>query len=312
MKISLFLTNDPISRDLNEDDSRLLYSLCFVFLVFSMFAAHLFTKNMLWEVFSKSKEVLEAKEKARSNETVYEVLIEQNLKDYQKTEQIKALSDEDSSGSGGLTAKEGFHTSSPFREFILGSLSLVPQASVEEQEEVLNEVALDGSEARAKPKKAVKAPKKKPQEKTVAATGPMTKIPFNYRFEQDFLFRWNGSNITKIPTKKLVGFTYFKNMLRMIEQNFAPPGGGNYGYRDMAGKVISEGIIPGEIKVQFLLDESGRVLDVRKVTSHGQVVVDRACEDSIRGLNFGPVPEEIKAQGLIFGINFIFPGVIRY
>ena len=100
-------------------------------------------------------------------------------------------------------------------------------------------------------------------------------------------------------------------MLRRIEESFAPPGGGNYGYRDMAGTVTREGIKPGMTKVQFLLSEGGQVLDVKLISSQGQTVVDQSCVDSIRGQNFGPVPEEIKAKGLIFGINFIFPDMYR-
>lgn len=75
----------------------------------------------------------------------------------------------------------------------------------------------------------------------------------------------------------------------------------------MAGTVVREGILPGQVKVLFMLSEGGQVLDTRLVSSQGQDVVSQACVDSIRGQNFGKVPDEVKAQGLIFGINFIFP-----
>lgn len=90
--------------------------------------------------------------------------------------------------------------------------------------------------------------------------GRMTKIPFNYRFEQDFLFRWDGNQALSIPRKKLAGYEYFKRMLKQIEGSFAPPGGGNYAYRDMAGTVVREGILPGQVKVLFMLSEGGQVL----------------------------------------------------
>ena len=101
-------------------------------------------------------------------------------------------------------------------------------------------------------------------------------------------------------------------MIKQIEEGFAAPGGGNIAYRDMAGFFIREGISPGETKVSFMLNDAGQVIDVKQITSQGQEIVDRACMDAIRGQNFGPVPPEVKEQGMIFGINFVFPGHIKY
>ena len=61
-----------------------------------------------------------------------------------------------------------------------------------------------------------------------------------------------------------------------------------------------------------MLNDAGQVIDVKQMSSQGQEIVDRACIDSIRGQNFGPVPPEVKEQGMIFGINFVFPGYVRY
>ena len=60
-----------------------------------------------------------------------------------------------------------------------------------------------------------------------------------------------------------------------------------------------------------MLEDTGRVIDVKLVSSQGQRMIDKACLDSIRGQNFGTVPEEVKKIGLIFGINFIFPDLSR-
>jgi hypothetical protein len=147
---------------------------------------------------------------------------------------------------------------------------------------------------------------------TQQSVGEMTKIPFNYRFEQDFLFRWDGSKVISLPRKQLAGYHYFKNMLRKIENSFYPPGGGNYAYRDMAGTVVREGILPGEVKVQFLLNDIGDVIDVKLMAGQGQKIVENACIESIRGQNFGVVPPEVRENGLIFGINFVFPDILRY
>ncbi|MEM7184428.1 MAG: TonB-dependent receptor [Spirochaetota bacterium] len=324
MKKELFLIK---ISDL-EDEKRLYYSAVFLFTILSFLTAHLFTKKILVNVFAQEQSPQELQQQ-KENEKIYEVLLEQKKPDKKKTEQVKALSDADSSGSGGLTEKYGFHTLTPFREFIFGGESLFtkPQEEKEKSEEKqmfivsietedpladLSPSELDTFTSTSKSKESKKVSQEKQQEKKqVAKQGeptPLTKIPFNYRFQQDFRFRWSGSGAIKIPTKKLAGYKYFKNMLKQIEDKFAPPGGGNFAYRDMAGTVVSQGIIPGEVRVVFLLNDNGQVIDIKKANQHGQQVVEQACLDAIRGQSFGPVPEEIKKTGLIFGINFIFPG----
>ncbi|MCB1160852.1 MAG: TonB-dependent receptor, partial [Leptospiraceae bacterium] len=220
-------------------------------------------------------------------------------------------------------------TLTPFREIIFGGETIfgqkkeTPEVQKEEESFVVEiekefQEDKDGITAGKKKKEKQKEVKEANRgnegnkEKTPEKTGPVTKIPTNYRFKQDFRFRWNGARITRIPTKKLNSYKYFKNMLRKIEDKFAPPGGGNFAYRDMAGIVAGQGIIPGEVGVVFLLDENGKVIDVKKTGSHSQSIVENACIDAIQGQDFGPVPDDIKEQGLIFGINFIFPGVMRY
>ncbi|GBF50254.1 TonB-dependent receptor [Leptospira ryugenii] len=289
-----------------EGENRLLYSAAFVVLIASLVLGHLITRNMLWKMFSEesSETFLSEQEK----EKIYEVLVEQQFINPEKKDEYKALSDRDSAGGGGLTEKQGFHTLSPFREFIYGSASAQPSKAQPKSEQTKEDDLFEIGIFKADP-----VSKQTTEESTNqnASAGQMTKIPFNYRFQQDFLFRWDGAKALTIPTKQYAGYHYFKNMLRRIEESFAPPGGGNYAYRDMAGIVAREGIKPGVAKVQFLLSEGGQVLDVKLVGSQGQTVVDQSCMDSIRGQNFGPVPEEVKAKGLIFGINFIFPDIYR-
>lgn len=289
----------------NKDDIRLLWSAAFVFLLASLTISHMLTKNMLWRILGTDHSVVEVKS-GREKEKVYEVLLEQEFTDKSIKDQIKALSDKESAGSGGITEKTGFHTDTPYREFIKGNTNTIqstpqPVQSSSKVEEELFEVGILKNDP-------VTVSAFQPNNtQSSAVSGTLTKIPFNYRFEQDFLFRWDGSKAMTVPTKKLAGYHYFKNMLKLIENSFAPPGGGNFAYRDGAGIVAREGIMPGETKVQFLLSESGKVLDVRLMSSQGQDIVSRACLDSIRGQSFGPVPEEVKVNGLIFGINFIFP-----
>lgn len=321
--------------NLTDDDRRLLLSSCFVVLVMSLVFAHLYTKKLLGSIFTNPSLVDMQSQSLKKD--VYEVLVEQKNKVQKETDETKAYSDEDSAGSGGITKKKGFHTDTPFREFLFGGIvgnifeSQSEKKETDEQEEAksyeveiteldsediiekkeVKEIKETSKEKTAQ--KQEKNPTPKPNEKKGnQATSQETKIPGNYRFKQDFMFRWTGDSAISIPTMKLAGFEYFKKMLKQIEGSFAPPGGGNFAYRDAAGYMVREGIVPGEIKVLFMLDDSGKVLDVVLKSSKGQKIVDNACLDAIRGQNFGPVPEEIKKNGLIFGINFIFPGRLNY
>lgn len=294
-------------KEREEGEKRLLISASIVLLTVSLLVGHLITRNLLWKVLgSESKIPLEINPE---KEKIYEVLIEQQFINPDKKDEYKALSDKDSAGGGGLTEEKGFHTLSPFREFIFGSKSSANNPSTtnpenQKKEEDIFEVGI----YKADP---ITAATLNPSSSNPTQSGQMMKIPFNYRFQQDFLFRWDGNRALTVPTKELAGYHYFKNMLKLIEGSFAPPGGGNFAYRDMAGTVVREGIKPGMTKVLFLLNDDGRVIDVNLVSSQGQVLVDQACMDSLRGQNFGRVPDEVKAKGMIFGINFIFPGIFR-
>ena len=160
--------------------------------------------------------------KGGENQKVYEVLLEQEFTNKTKKDEIKALSNEDSAGSGGLTEKEGFHTNSPFYEFIYGGMpSSSPQMTQKDSEskkteDEIYEVGIFQNDPMMKVT---------PQKTSVSNpnTGQETKIPFNYRFQKDFEFRWDGSSQLSIPRKKMAGYEYFKHMIKQIEEGFAAP-----------------------------------------------------------------------------------------
>ncbi len=307
LNFSKFRIPDLQLPEKEEGEKRLVLSACFVLLLVSLIFGHMITRNLLWKILGEEMASEEVSPEER--EKIYEVLVEQQFINPDKKDEYKALSNKDSAGGGGLTEQMGFHTLSPFREFIYGSKAVQPSEAQPKEEKAKKEEDLfEIGIFKADPVSSVN---QQATPNVSPSSGQMMKIPFNYRFQQDFLFRWDGSKALTIPTKELAGYYYFKNMLRQIEQSFAPPGGGNQAYRDMAGTVIREGIKPGVAKVQFLLNDAGKVLDVKLVGSQGQNIVDSSCMDSIRGQIFGPVPEEVKARGLIFGINFIFPEVYR-
>lgn len=288
-------------------EKRLFFSYLFVIYLVALTFSHLFIKNKLFFLNDPTPQELALQEE---NEKIYNVLVEQKIITDEVKDEIKALSDKDSAGAGGITEKEGFHTLTKFRELIFGSVASKanPQSKKASREDPLEVSILSDDPIRNKQESQDQQESK---DSNPSVNSQASQIPSNYRFQQDFLFRWDGSRALTLATKELVGYLYFKNMLKQIESSFAPPGGGNFAYRDVAGYVVREGIKAGTTKVLFMLNPSGKVVDVKLVSGQGQVMVDNACLDSIRGQNFGPVPEDVKKKGLIFGIQFIFPAFFR-
>ncbi len=227
------------------------------------------------------------------NTQIYPVLIKQAKNNPKNKKEIKALSDKDVSGQGGITAQYGFHTFTSTDVF-----SSTRQYSVE--------------------KKKRTSTSSKHQDKTkenllhsnFSGKDRNFRIPSNYRFRQDFLLRFDGSSLLSMASQKLAGYEYFRKMIQEIRMNFAPPGV-NYMYRDQAGYVMNQAIQPQVVQIAFSLDEAGNVSDVRTLDSIGQSLVDEACLNSLRDKNFGKPPPEIFKKGNIFGINFVFPKLKR-
>ena len=271
----------------------------------------------------------------RSANAVYPVLMEQRHQS-PVNDAKPALSRENSGASGGITERKGFHTLSSYdtlslpRPGVSGERGNNGQASrnapemAEQNQRESGEQSTDQSKVGNEKyidKKRQNVNER--QQRTVAtqseamrgtpedlAQGSEQKIPANYAFRKDFALRYDESSTLTIATRELEGFDYFINMMRTIRDTFAPPGI-NYAYRDFAGMVVNQPIKPQVVMVQFFLSDQGDVTDVRIVSSMGQRAVDNACLEVLQGKNFGSPPPEIFKMGHIFGINFVFPSVMR-
>lgn len=170
-----------------EGERRLFFAFTFVILIVSFVLAHLITRNMLWKMLAEEQaaEMLGPKEQ----EKIYEVLVEQQFINPDKKDEYKALSNKDSSGGGGLTEKQGFHTLTQFREFIMGSSASTPSKAQPKSEQSKEEELFEVGIFKADPKTNSNAEESPNQ---AASSGQMTKIPFNYRFQQDFYFDGTG------------------------------------------------------------------------------------------------------------------------
>ncbi len=259
--------------------------------------------------FTIKKWILEQSPLIQNLINVYPVIVEHNTFSKPKSNQIPVYSSITSGGSGGLTKEFGFHTLTDSDTFLISN----SQNQESNQQTVLYkknaELQIhknDNSSIKEVDhdiQNKIESSKKNPNESNL----PL-KIPANYRFRNDFALRWDQSATISIASVELQGYTYFRNMLKQIRENFSPPGL-NLVWRDSAGLVISQTIKPQIVKVLFLLDEEGTVRDVKIVSSMGQKPVDDACIRVLLNQNFGKPPKEIFEYGNIFGINFIFPPI---
>lgn len=291
---------------------RFSLSALWVSVIFSALFASVFVRQMP----SLSLDLFERAVGPDASSSIYPVLIDQTNPTAPIPGQMRAYSDVTSGGRGGITREQGFHTladddtlflslqggggdggsSNPSGQQSGASASASDSDAPSASEQARNERnGSGGAEERGG----------RPGQPGQGSHLP-TRIPANYRFQENFALRWDASPTVSIPTQELAGYKYFRDMMRQIRSNFAPPGL-NLAWRDRAGFVISQPIKPQIVRVLFLLDEDGTVRDVRIVASMGQIPVDEACVRVLEHNNFGRPPPEVFKNGNIFGINFLFP-----
>ena len=289
------------------DDKRLLVAGVPVLLLANLLLGLLIAPYLPFPIWEPQQWLKQESE----NHRIYPVLIKQpEPKPTQQIDQKRALSEINASGQGGITKRLGFHTLSNS-----DSLRIPIRNNLSSREQWIQSKGLS-SKAQSHYEKA-----KIEEIFPISYTNDHNKVnkkenafplrvPANYRFRQDFLLRFDSSSLIALASQKLVGFTYFRNMLSQIQKNFAPPGI-NYIIYDHFGHILNQPIVPQVVQVAFTLDREGNVSDVRKLSSIGQALVDEACIQTLQGQNFGKPPLAIFAKGNIFGINFVFPDLRR-
>ncbi len=243
---------------------------------------------------------------------IYPVLVKNEIQAKTKKDEIRALSEHNSGGRGGISSRHGFHSLTKD-----DSLSIANQTKPKQDRQISQSTPSPDRPTLQTDlagiiwqKELTKSNKTRTSPRQGQRKNKEFRIPSNYRFRQDFLLRFDGSSLLSIASQKLVGFAYFRSMIAQIRENFAPPGL-NYIFRDYAGYVINEPIKPQIVQVIFALDPEGNVSDVRKLSSIGQKLVDEACINTLSGRNFGKPPKEIFQKGNVFGIHFVFPALRR-
>jgi hypothetical protein len=142
-----------------------------------------------------------------------------------------------------------------------------------------------------------------------------TRIPDKLGFTRENSLFFSNSGSFSFNTKKYPHFRYFKAMMDKIGANWFPPMLANSvisGYDPITGTYTPGRLrimaIPNqEVRLYFVLNRSGEVLDVQIVDSLGTETLDASCVDSIRmSREFGTIPEDIKGEKIIIPCVFLY------
>ncbi len=233
---------------------------------------------------------------------------EDNVKAYTRT---TLLSDKDSSARGHITSEQGDRWLNNSLEFVLrkGQRGQKREAGISRQ-------------------------KKREEKLLLTQQNEIAVFLTHYRYE--LFSRWGeggSGDLTAIPDRNNITFQnaifysneghfsfntrmyknarYFMNMKKKIASNWYPP---------IIANAIIPGYAPGYMRIQaiqsqfvklyFIMDRQGNVLDTRIVDSLRHKALDDSCLDAIRlSRTFGPVPEDIPGEKIV--IRFIFGYFVR-
>jgi TonB family protein len=137
-------------------------------------------------------------------------------------------------------------------------------------------------------------------------TSDFTKIPDKYSFTRQNAIYYSNTGAFSFNTMKFKNFQYFKRMKDRIASFWYPPIVANSVFSGYApGHVRIMAIPSQEVKLYFVLNRKGDVLQVQIVESLGNVALNSSCVEAIRlSRSFGPVPGDIRGELIV--IPFIF------
>jgi len=145
------------------------------------------------------------------------------------------------------------------------------------------------------------------------------RLPSYYNFKDRFALSWNKNGTPRIPTKNMEHYSYFRKMLSKIQDHWSPPGGNPlmmdanafYGTTPTPGMVRYQAFPTQDIRVVFMLDAEGNVIDLRLHESKGFSALDASCLESIESSrNFGAVPTELLDNGTLI-VPLIFRIILK-
>lgn len=288
-------------------------------LVFYAFSIWLFVSVMLLSGIPMQflYEQYIAENEQNSNEI--KVLLENENPDKKVNKKRKYfLSDEDATAQGKLTQEKEFSAISRDHKLSLPKKGTLPEERVIK---ILKNQEFKKMDERGYIAKIVKEQKQAAQKGAPKGMGfaPNFRVPANYNFRDEFALSWDANGNPRIPTRKYEHYAYFRKMLDKIQNNWAPPGGNPspvYGdaYHRMSyipGTMRYAAFPSQDIRLVFVLDDTGKVHDVKIQSSLGYKSLNTSCVEAIeRSRNFGPPPQELLQSGRLI-VPMIFRIIVR-
>lgn len=249
--------------------------------------------------------------KSRSSVAGRDIIVNINQDDKRIVDKRTLLSDRDSSARGYITKDKGDRWLNNSLEFKLkkgssGSESGRRVVSQGKEKFILNdlsEVVMNIS---------------RPWERARSSAGSggaayQVTIPDKNSVTRQNAIYYSNDGMFSFNTAKFKNFEYFRQMKNKIASNWHPPAMANAiirGYNPVTGAYAPGSmrimaIQSQQVKLYFIMDRNGDVLEVKILDSLGNKSLDSSCLDAIRySKNFGSVPDNIKGEQVL--IPFIF------
>jgi hypothetical protein len=234
----------------------------------------------------------------RSSLFIRDIIVNLNQDDRREINRQTLLSDRDSTAKGYITRKPGdrwLNNSLDFKIF-KGSKGSAGSSSGEKNKNLLQSLESE-IEIAMNPGKFANSS---------VGQQDRIQIPDKNGVTKENALYYSNSGMFSFNTAKFKNFHYFKNMKDRIASNWYPP---------LMANAILGGYAPGytrimaiqsqEVKLVFVLNRMGDVMDVVILDSLGNKTLDISCSEAIRmSKNFGKVPDDIQGDPVV--IPFIF------
>ncbi len=278
----------------DQERFSIFFHLSFWIIIFFLYALQ-FPR---WIYLSDAEEKIKNSLESESRKEIRVLIENPKEKSPKEKKEMVFLSNQEMKARGRLTKEKGFEALSRDDVLEWNEEILVPRNAV-----IKTFRGTDFQITLA----ALQSPLKN-MERTVHSASVLRKIPTHYQFRDRFALAWDLTGSPRIPSKDFKNFQFFRSMLEKIKGNWAPPGGIPYPIYD--DDYHSMSATPGytrfssfpnqDVRIVFLIDERGNVLDAKVHQSLGYRSLDKSLLDAIFfSRNFGLPPAELIKDGTV-------------
>ncbi len=262
------------------------------------FALHLILiLGILAPDFGKIASLARRKNSDRSSMLIRDIIVNLNQDDKREINRQTLLSDRDSTAKGYITKTPGdrwLNNSLDFKIF-KGSKGSAGSSSGEKTKNLMQSIESEIEIAM------------NPGNFANPTMGQQDRIqiPDKNGVTKENAIYYSNSGMFSFNTAKFKNFHYFKNMKDRIASNWYPPLMSNAIFLGYGGSSRIMAIQSQEVKLVFVINRAGDVMDVVILDSLGNKTLDISCSEAIRmSKSFGKVPDDIQGDPVV--IPFIF------